>query len=144
VIAAIATAAGRRSALAVAGAALALAGVAFAPEGSGPWPRAPGWSPRPSGRRPSRGGGGAGGRASPRGRLPRVARARRRVALVEVGGRRLLVGYGSAGVQLLADAPAAPVKERAVIRRPRRRPVTDRPAELLVVLAALAVVPRRS
>jgi hypothetical protein len=29
------------------------------------------------------------------------------VAIVEAGGRRLLVGYGSGGVQLLSDAPAA-------------------------------------
>ncbi|ABS24959.1 flagellar biosynthetic protein FliO [Anaeromyxobacter sp. Fw109-5] len=29
------------------------------------------------------------------------------VALVELGGRRLLVGFGAAGVQLLSDVPAA-------------------------------------
>lgn len=35
------------------------------------------------------------------------------VALVEVGGRRLLVGFGAAGVQLLSDAPAAPAEGSA-------------------------------
>jgi flagellar protein FliO/FliZ len=29
------------------------------------------------------------------------------VALVEIGGRRLLVGFGAAGVQLLSEVPAA-------------------------------------
>lgn len=35
------------------------------------------------------------------------------VALVEVGGRRLLVGFGAAGVQLLSDVSAAPAEGSA-------------------------------
>lgn len=109
-IAAIAAVAGRRSALAVTGATLMLAGVAFAPGGLGPVSARAGLVAAALGaaaivaRR----------RAAPAAApllaiVSRAALARDAgIALVEVGGRRLVVGYGSAGVQLLADAPAAP------------------------------------
>ncbi len=111
-IATIAAAAGRRSALAVAVAALALAGVAFAPGGLGPVAA-----------RAALVGAALGAaalvarrRATPAAApilavVSRASLARDAgVALVEIGGRRLLVGYGSAGVHLLADAPAAPAE----------------------------------
>ena len=80
--------------------------------GSGPSPRAPRSSARPWARRPSL----ARRRATPAAApilavVSRASLARDAgVALVEIGGRRLLVGYGSAGVHLLADAPAAPAE----------------------------------
>jgi flagellar protein FliO/FliZ len=113
VIAAIAG--GRGRAVAVAAAALALACVAFAPGGLGPVAARAGLVAAALGaaalvaRR----------RAAPRAApelaiVSRAALAREAgVALVEVGGRRLLVGWGSAGVQLLADAPAEPAEGSA-------------------------------
>jgi flagellar protein FliO/FliZ len=101
----------RRTAFAIAGAALALAlaGVTFAPGGLGPVAARAGLVAAALGaaaviaRR----------RAAPAAApllaiVSRAALARDAgIALVEVGGRRLLVGYGSTGVQLLADAPAS-------------------------------------
>jgi len=112
VIAGNAAGPGRRSALAVAGATLAVAGVAFAPGGLGPVAARAGLVVAALGAAAL-----VARRRSAPAAAPLLAIVSRTslsrdtgLALVEVGGRRLLVGYGAAGVQLLADAQAAPAK----------------------------------
>jgi flagellar protein FliO/FliZ len=112
VIAAIAAGAGRRSAVAVAGATLVLAGVGSVPGGLGPAAARAGLVAAALGAAAL-----VARRRSAPAAAPLLAIVSRTslsrdtgLALVEVGGRRLLVGYGSAGVQLLSDAQAASAK----------------------------------